>query len=192
MLKELDAVKKLLEIEYETYHEELYYMERHLQEQEKTIREQERFLVVLEQEREKKSDFLSAYNNEDTLSDRISEENERKQQIEKDCVRIRGELDSLSEKTENYKYAIEQLTAINQEDCMIVNAGLMDEIDDALKNIVAGYTKGLKELTKVVEEYIYMDPERVKVEMQKYIKENKDFINQVKSIRKSFPRNEKK
>lgn len=184
MLKELDAVKDLLEEEYRSYSAQLSEAKDFLSEQEKKIREQECFIAVLEQEKETKGEFLSAYNNDDTVLHRIEEENARKQKIEEDCVSIRDKISELSEKTEKYRIALEQLNIVNQEDHMIVSGQLMKETDEMLNDISAQYTKGLKEFTKTVEEYMYMDPERVKIELQKYTKENKAYVSKVKEIRK--------
>lgn len=184
MLKELDAVKDLLEEEYRSYSAQLSEAKDFLSEQEKKIREQERFIAVLEQEKETKGEFLSAYNNDDTVLHRIEEENMRKQKTVEDCASIRDKISELSEKTEKYRIALEQLNIVNQEDHMIVSGQLMKETDEALNDIAVQYTKGLKEFTKTVEEYMYMDPERVKIELQKYTKENKAYVNKVKEIRK--------
>lgn len=186
MLKELDMVKDLLEEEYSSCSEQLAEAKNFLLEQEKKIREQERFIAVLEQEKEKKSEFLSAYNNDDTVLHRLKEEDVKKQKIEEDCVGIRDKISELTERTEKYRIALEQLSIVNQKDHMIVSEQLIKETDDMLNDIAVKHMKGLNELTKSVEEYVYMDPERVKVELQKYVKENKAYISKVKSIRKKL------
>lgn len=189
MLKELDTVKDLMEEEYNIYSKQLTEAETFLKEQEKRIREQERFIEVLEQEKETKGEFLSAYNSDDTVLSRIKEETEKMQRIEEECLEIRSKINDLSNKTGKYKTALEQLSIVDQEDHIIVSEQLMKETEEILNRIAVEYMKGLKSFAKTVEEYMYMDPERVKVELQKYIKETNINISQVKCIRKKLKEN---
>lgn len=189
MLKELDTVKDLIEEEYRTYSKQLSKAEALLKEQEKRIQEQERFIAVLEQEKETKSEFLSAYNSDDTVLHRIKEETEKKRRIEEDCLEIRNKINDLSDKTGKYRTALEQLNIADQEDHIIVSEQLMKETEEVLNFIAVEYPKGLKSFAKRVEEYMYMDPERVKVELQKYMKETNTNISKVKSIRKKLKEN---
>lgn len=186
MIKELDSVKGLLEEEYRFYSGQLTEAETHLRDQEKKILEQERFIAVLEQEKETKGEFLSAYNNDDTVLNRIKEETEKKQQIEKDCLETKNKIKDFFEKTEKYQTALEQIDIVDQKEHVIVSDQLMREIEEVLNNIAGEYTKELKIFAKTVEEYMYMDPERVKVELQKYTKETNANISKVKSIRKKL------
>ncbi|MDE6531539.1 MAG: hypothetical protein K2K96_12335, partial [Lachnospiraceae bacterium] len=157
MIKELDSVKDFLEEEYRSYSRQLSEAEDLLKEQEKKIREQERFIAVLEKEKEKKSEFLSAYNNDDSVLHRIKEETEKKRQIEKDCLETRNKINELSDKTEKYRMALELISAVDQEDHLIVSGQFMRETEEVLNHIVNDYTKELKSFAKTVEEYMYMD-----------------------------------
>lgn len=186
MLKELDAVKDLLEEEYKLYSAQLSEAQKQLLEQEKRIAEQERFIAVLEQEKETKGDFLSAYNNDDTVLRRLKEEIKKKQQIEENCLSIEDTIKELSDKTKKYKTALEQLNIVNQEDHIIISEQLMKETDEVLNAVVTDYAKDFKSFAKTVEEYIYMDAERVKVELQKYMKETGSTISRIRSIRKKL------
>lgn len=186
MLKELNTVKDLLEEEYGFYSEQLSKAQDFLSEQEKKIKEQERFIVILEQEKEEKGEFLSAYNSDDSLMQRIKEEKEKKKQIEKECQETKNEIIDLSNKTKKYEEALEQLCIVNQEDHIIVSEQLVKEIEEVLNEAAVEYTKSIKSFSKTVEEYMYMDPERVKVELQKFMKENKAYTGKIKSIRKKI------
>lgn len=186
MLKELDAVKDLLEEEYKLYSAQLSEAQKQLLEQEKRIAEQDRFIEVLEQERETKGDFLSAYNNDDTVLRRLKEEIKKKQQIEEDCLTIKNTIKELTDKAEKYKTALAQLDIVNQEDHIIISEQLMKETDEVLNAVVTDYSKEFKSFAKTVEEYIYMDAERVKVELQKYMKETSSTISRIRSIRKKL------
>ncbi len=186
MIKELDSVKDFLEEEYKSYSEQLSEAEEFLKEQEKKIREQERFIAVLEQEKETKNKFLSAYNNDDTVLNRINEETEKKQRIEKDCLETGNKIKELSDKTEKYRTALEQVSAVDQEDHVIISDQFMRETEEVLNYFANQYTKELKSFAKMVEEYVYMDPERVKVELQKFMKETNANISKIKSIKKKL------
>lgn len=186
IMKELDAVRDLIEEEYKINVEQLSETEALLQEQKNKIREQERFIVVLEQEKEAKSEFLSAYNSDDTVQHRIKEETEKKQQIEEECLKLKDKINDLSEKNEKYNLALEQLNIVDQKDNVVVSEQLMKEIEDVLNIIVTENTKELKSFAKAVEEYMYVDPERVKMELQKYMKETNTTISKVRNIRKKL------
>lgn len=186
MLKELDTVKDLLEEEYRIYSEQLLQSENLLKEQQKTIREQERFIAVLEQEKETKNEFFSAYNNDDTVLSRIQEETEKKRRTEEECKETKNKINELTEKTKKYITALEQLSIVDQKDHIVMSEQLLIEIEELLNCLVTDSTKGLKTFAKTVEEYMYMDPERVKVELQKYMKETNASINRVKNIRKKL------
>ena len=186
MIKELDSVKDFLEEEYRSYSGQLSEAEDLLKEQEKKIREQDRFIAVLEQEKETKNKFLSAYNNDDTVLNRIKEETEKKQQIEKDCSETRNKINELSDKTEKYRTALEQVSVVDQEDHVIISDQIMRDAEEVLNYFANIYTKELKSFAKTVEEYMYMDPERVKVELQKFMKETNANISKVKSIKKKL------
>lgn len=186
MIKELDSVKDFLEEEYRSYAGQLSEAEDLLKEQEKKIREQDRFIAVLEQEKETKNKFLSAYNNDDTVLNRINEETEKKQQIEKDRLETGNKIKELSNKTEKYRMALEQVNVVDQEDHVIISDQLMKETEEVLNFFAGEYSKELKSFAKTVEEYMYMDPERVKVELQKFIKETNANISKVKSIKKKL------
>lgn len=186
MIKELDLVKDFLEEEYKSYSGQLSEAEILLKEQEKKIREQERFIAVLEQEKETKNKFLSAYNNDDTVLNRIKEETEKKQQIEKDCLETRNKIKELSDKTERFRTALEQVSVVDQEDHVIVSDQIMRETEEVLNYFSNEYTKEIKSFAKTVDEYMYMDPERVKVELQKFMKETNANISKVKSIKKKL------
>lgn len=186
MMKELDVVRDLIEEEYKTYEEQLSEAEALLQKQENKIREQERFIVVLEQEKETKSEFLSAYNSDDTVLHRIKEETEKKQRIEDECQELRDKIYDLSEKNEKYKLVLEQLSIVDQKDNVVVSEQLLKEVEDVLNIIVTENAKELKSFAKAVEEYMYVDPERVKMELQKYMKEINSTISKVRSIKKKL------
>lgn len=180
MIKELDTVKKLLEEEYAAYCEQLSSLKILLDDQEKKINEQERFITVLEQERDKKSEVLSAYNNDEAVSDRIKEEERKKQNIQNEYSENKQKVQELSLKVERYKDAINQLSSVNKENTVLMDKLKMDEINDSYQEILKNYADGLKKIGKVVDEYIYMDPGRVKVEVQKYITESKNTVKQFK------------
>ena len=180
MIKELDTVKKILEEEYAVCNEQLSSLKILLTDQEKTIKEQERFIAVLEQEREKKTEVLSAYNNDAAVSNRIIEEENKKQNIQNEYMDNKQKLQEVSVKVERYKDAIEQLTSVNKENALLMDKFKMDEINDSYQEILKSYADGLKKIGKVVDEYIYMDPDRVKVEVQKYITESKTAVKQFK------------
>lgn len=186
MMKELDVVRDLIEEEYKTYEEQLSEAEALLQKQENKIREQERFVVVLEQEKETKSEFLSAYNSDDTVLHRIKEETEKKQRMEDECQELRDKIYDLSEKNEKYKLVLEQLSIVDQKDNVVVSEQLLKEVEDVLNIIVSENAKELKSFAKAVEEYMYVDPERVKMELQKYMKEINSTISKVRSIKKKL------
>lgn len=185
MVKELESIKKILEEEYTASLEQLSCKRKLLKEQKDEIKEQERFLQVLEQEREKKTDFLSAYNNDELISNRIEEEKKKKENAEKFVEKAEQEVKVLSEKNEKYKNTLDDLQKVNKADSIIVSGQFMKEMEDLLDQVISEHTKHLKKLENIVEEYIYMDPERVKVEIQTSIKENKSFLRQVKAIRKT-------
>lgn len=180
MIKELDTVKKLLEEEYAAYNEQLSSLKILLDDQEKKIKEQERFIAVLEREREKKTEVLSAYNNDEAVSDRIKEEENKKQNIQNEYLENKQKVQELSLKVERYKDVINQLTSVNKENTVLMDKLKMDEINDSYQEILKNYADGLKKIGKVVDEYIYMDPDRVKVEVQKYITESKNAVKQFK------------
>ena len=79
----MESVRKIIEEEYADSMEQLSYKKKFLVEQKNEIREQERFLQILEQEKEKKTEFLSAYNNDEMVSHRIIEEKKKKKTAEK-------------------------------------------------------------------------------------------------------------
>lgn len=180
MIKELDTVKKLLEEEYAAYNEQLSSLKILLDDQEKKIKEQEQFIAVLEQEREKKTEVLSAYYNDESISDRIREEENKKQNIQNEYLENKQKMQKVLLKVEEYKDAIDQLNSVYKENTVLMDKLKMDEINNSYQEILMGYADGLKKIGKVVDEYIYMDPDRVKVEVQKYITESKNAVKQFK------------
>lgn len=185
MVKELEFIKNILEEEYTASLEQLSCKRKLLKEQKNEVKEQERFLQVLEQEREKKTDFLSAYNNDELISNRIEEEKRKKENAENFVEKAEQEIQVLLEKNEKYKNALEDLQEIDKEDSIVVSGQFMKEMENLLDQMISEHTKHLKKLENIVEEYIYLDPERVKVEIQTSIKENKSFLRQVKAVRKT-------
>ena len=184
-MKELESVRKIIEEEYADSMEQLSYKKKILVEQKNEIREQERFLQILEQEKEKKTEFLSAYNNDEMVSHRIIEEKKKKETSEKRLKEAEREYQELTEKSNLYRAALDDLQKVDGEDSVMVSGRFVKEMEELLDQVLSEYTKSLKKIEQTVDEYIYMDPERVKVEIRTSIKESKSFLRQVKAIRKT-------
>lgn len=186
MGQQLDKVKDLLKSEYEYYRDSLLIKRREEKANKNKLEEQTKFIEVLEKERDKTSEFLSAYNNDQAISDRIDEEIKIKNEIFTILTDIQKEISFLEKKEEEYRIALDAFDKEPAVEMTTLKKDSLIEWDAAISEIITSTNAQNKKLEQTVEEYIYVDPNRVKIALQDYLKSSNDNLEKMKKMKKGW------